>query len=1686
MPLSQEDAAWLAKQGYTPEQIAQADYAEQQPTTNGAPTIPQTIGRVAKAHAGGYIGGGAGAIGGAALGAELGALGGPAAPVTVPVGAVAGGIIGAVGGGMAGQKIQQAVTPEETYAQQQAAAEEAAQANPKTALGTDIVASALASGGKPSLNALRSVRGLIGAARGAGMTDVEKQALFSTALNAGINPAINTGISYATTGQMPSGADIGAQVLGGAVFSGQAGWAKRLTTHEPNAEVNDKGTTDEQQTSTATAPDFVSPFTARDETTGQYKLSNATVKRIFLGRMATKVPQDADDITKGYIQSRNEQLRSMPIDDMRNALHQQEAEKSVVEPSMETSDYVGGEMPELKGLNYDNIPSTTPKSVEQPKTITPQSETPTVFKPEILQEIIDKGATKPVAVQRIFPKLNLSDEQANEALRQAKLLAELHENHPNETEETQNATGIRENTGLPNEGGKVGEGREANRSNDLVEKTPGSEAQPIPPRVSSGLSDEEKLVQSPLSDYNRYQELVKQLQQSKDLNTTQALQKELESIKNKYGGKPPPKFPENNVLMPVVLQHHIISGRATTGSVLYGLANTPDHPLQPLANALLNAADAKSLNTKWFHDNTLDKEGGPRSHYSMANDEVRIGTGSAGDARVVMEEAVHSLTSKKIPYFKGQGEEHYNRLNAYLKTGKNEAVKDLIRSYFEVAKHLRIDKYLFKDTPIPGPELETLNFLKARRLILPNIKEVESPVKGLRRFQWNDADSHEDLYAKDAQDAAIKILKSQGSNYEGIEKGLAGSPDTVVKRLNVLGHTTKYAMGNLDEFIAQALKDPEFQRVLDGIKTSDNRSVWQKIVDAVRNLLGLSAKEGSMLDRVLRSSGELVAQERPTDVERRLDIAQAPPKTGEKVEPIQPKFAGRLGKFFTNAILRAREVSPDVADAYHRFFNARQQIYGDVYGKVKNVMERTGFTRQDGDRLLQAMRMEELNKKPVPMSFFKNQAQRQVWNEYKKVYREQGEEAVKDKQPVYDYHTGQLRLRKLSDVSHPLMLNPKISETIRANTDQPEIERLHQEFLADQAKRGIKPDVAERNYQTAVAGIRGNISSSGSVGNLNWFNANRRAQGVPLPDSWTRQDFEQNLRAYASRNAADRAHFKYVESNPDVMAQLGETKDAWGNDIPKSNKPVVAGNSHIKILTQEAHGEVGPQGFYTERAGSGAATALFIASPALSAVHVPISNVAGIVSLTDNPLQTSRMLWSGLKGMTSGIATARANGIMVPAARPASDMWDASLTSAEHLQAFSSIVRRIASLNDIVTKGNIGFMQAAMRYLVPSKLTRANQGDATAQQWLRKLDPDYAVGKEYTNEQLDKLASTAVGYIHGTNDPRTMPEWMMRDSEVSGFFSIAHWSVAQTDRFMRDVWTPFKNGNYTPLIMSIFGATIGGYIIKDLREQISGKRSPIPSITEIINSERGLSGNAGPLAYNAIAAMQYAGFGGMFSQLAKYPFDMAYKNNPQGAAFPLDEEVSDIAKTSYDVASAIMNDPNINWVDLAKLVTNHILTSDFRLAREGYYQMINNGIITGTLAERKQLSDKLGQLRRFEQVEGMPFDQAGGIDTNPYMFPEQQEFKREQDLGHAMQELPTLINNIMTQYGDNPDIAMAKLKSLRSNQYATFPDIEAMPLKFMKYLGFLQRTEGPEAANEELQSYMKHKMINQAKSSVVP
>ena len=73
-----------------------------------------------------------------------------------------------------------------------------------------------------------------------------------------------------------------------------------------------------------------------------------------------------------------------------------------------------------------------------------------------------------------------------------------------------------------------------------------------------------------------------------------------------------------------------------------------------------------------------------------------------------------------------------------------------------------------------------------------------------------------------------------------------------------------YAFKDLDEFLVAAFTDLELQRILRRIPADDQRNIFQKIVDAVAELIGTIRGEGgsNLLDKVLRDSAQIISASR--------------------------------------------------------------------------------------------------------------------------------------------------------------------------------------------------------------------------------------------------------------------------------------------------------------------------------------------------------------------------------------------------------------------------------------------------------------------------------------------------------------------------------------------------------------------------------------------------------------------------------------------------------------------------------------------------------------------------------------------------------------------------------------------------------------------------------------------------------
>ena len=776
--------------------------------------------------------------------------------------------------------------------------------------------------------------------------------------------------------------------------------------------------------------------------------------------------------------------------------------------------------------------------------------------------------------------------------------------------------------------------------------------------------------------------------------------------------------------------------------------------------------------------------------------------------------------------------------------------------------------------------------------------------------------------------------------------------------------------------------------------------------------------------------------------------------------------------------------SQRVADAFKQTKITEEKNIGETLNKFLRVVEKVNLSARDKAQLNTIMEWENMNKKDAPLSMFRNRAQKSVYDAYKQADAVASQRQVDQNQPVY--RGGNPTKYKPLGYYNQTPLSPKVADLYKNGLDRNAIAVKDKEFIANAMKYGKTPSQAEALLKDFKDTLSGKMSVPNS--NMAFFGGNRLAHDIPLPSSFTPSDPIQRIETLFRRKALNDAFYQHVESDPKVMAALGETKDAWRRDIPADKNGSIANTPPVRKALEQFQGEAQNPTSRLEGSWTNLASTLFVSSPAIDWVHKFGSNVInGPLALADNPIQFARTAIAMVKNIGSAIEHASDNGVIKMTARSVSSFWDSNATAAERISALAQGWRNISSLGGRTDKWNMALMQGGFEFALKDKVFKANKGDITSQQLLKKLDPSYAVGKDYDAKGIQSLASQAANYVHGTKDGRTMPPWMLSDSELSGFFKLAHWSISQTNRFMSDVYTPATKGNIVPLVNALMGSIVGGYVIRQLREEVQGKHGNIPDIKELQATQGGLAGNKGLVAYNLLSAVQYAGFMGVISQAIKYPVDKIFKNHPQGAVFPLDEIASDLSEQISNFVEAKANDPNFQWDLAATELMKHIFTTDVQLTRIGFNQAVNNGFITGTPAEKKILGDKLGQLRRFDMGSSLPYDSQEASQANPYMNIEQKQFKMTQDLPKAMNMLPKLVSNIITTYSDRPDVMMSKLKALKENQYETFPSLDGpSAISFSKYMNYLTKLKGGEEANKEFSDFMVHKIVNETKASAVP
>jgi hypothetical protein len=355
-------------------------------------------------------------------------------------------------------------------------------------------------------------------------------------------------------------------------------------------------------------------------------------------------------------------------------------------------------------------------------------------------------------------------------------------------------------------------------------------------------------------------------------------------------------------------------------------------------------------------------------------------------------------------------------------------------------------------------------------------------------------------------------------------------------------------------------------------------------------------------------------------------------------------------------------------------------------------------------------------------------------------------------------------------------------------------------------------------------------------------------------------------------------------------------------------------------------------------------------------------------------------------------------------------------------------------------------------------------------------------GQKKSWQDLDEkeLGSFFSETVQGTYGPTGLPAWTV-DSPLAPIFKLSRWPIEQANNFNKYVIMPaIRDGNIKPLIFSLFGSVVGGEIIREVVEGVTGRKLNVPSLKEINASSGEAKDKISDYAYNLITAVSIAGHTGIVGDMAKSIMDIAYKNKPQGFNYPMVEIAADSAVKTSQAIQAIVSEGE-DPVKVGLLYARDLLRNNIQNARIAIQHLQDS--------ELTNEQQKSRDLRIFSMLEDHPYRStisAGGPEDNPYVDITRKEFKKTKDLGEAGKLAGELVKGAVKESKGNVLEMERKFRGFKQMPVTTFPSVNARPDVASEYLGYLGRLYGPEERGSRLSEYIEDTERNKVKAKFIP
>jgi len=768
--------------------------------------------------------------------------------------------------------------------------------------------------------------------------------------------------------------------------------------------------------------------------------------------------------------------------------------------------------------------------------------------------------------------------------------------------------------------------------------------------------------------------------------------------------------------------------------------------------------------------------------------------------------------------------------------------------------------------------------------------------------------------------------------------------------------------------------------------------------------------------------------------------------------------------------IRGGNSAKRIVPAIREFFDVESANVGKYLNPSLEAIRK--LSSSDSDLLARTLLTEDSSGNIMRDSLPNNLLQ--PYDTLREILKLKQEDQIKAGQQVLSYNKkGQTFYRdaKISPTYFRQIVRGKTLDVFLNFADTVKFEALKDDFIKlQQTKYNFNETQSKAAFDDLIASYGGKVR-----GDITGFGAVNKAEGIGLPDSWLETDLPTILRRYWTRTAKARAWHDTIESDDTVNHILGGKNNPRGKPLnPEGNFTPIPGNETLRDILDNIQG----------RAVKSSPVIDAISRIASNAILGPMTGINDMISAIPTlakfipGLEYIPGTLAAVRNITTGIQHAKNTGRLKENISAMQDIINPGSNFVEHLRGIANTINKVTGREKLETYSR-GISQSVSEYLVGVHKTLAASGNTKSKALLTRL----ANGRNYNALDTIELASRMAQIGQGTYDVRGVPSWMI-DSQIAPFFRMSKWSTEQLNNLHKHVIIPASKGDMTPLLMTLGGGIVGGYLAKEMREKVSGKASPIPSWAEIKASEGSSKDKITAATYNLAAAISHSGITGLMGDLTKSMLDMNYGNAPQGFNYPAFEIISKGINDLAEVHRSIINDGE-NPVDILPQFFHDLFVNNTQVARLAFTwkdKLIDGG---------SELEDKEARrdLRIFKQLHGKPVTPfSGGSMTPDYSNSDVKAYKKldADNITKAPELLKSIVNKISTTPGQTYEGAKAKLSSLRRMPVTTMPSYDNDPAEFVKFTDYLNKTRGEAITKKRLTKYVTQKAANEAKVKLIP